>query len=628
MTEQYRNIKNTTLLRLAVTLAFLLAAFIFVSYLGFKEKLEHKLSHETDRLRSFYNSELSNLNVLNFTRIYNILDNTEVIDAIEKEDRIKLYTLVKRNFDLFASENRFFTNMHFHTEKNITLLRVHKPEEYGDDLTDIRPLIARTNREKIPQSGLESGLHGIFYRIIQPIFNGQGKYIGCIEFGIDPTYFTHLIGNQHTDKRLAFVFTEQSLKNLEEKDELIKYGNGYLLSDHNTFFLKALPAMKDKKFGTYKEDGQNYMIAPVLNLNSYEGKNIATLVAAINITSDVDEIRYDIAILLIFSILAAAGMLVVTNLGFNAYIRKLDKTNDSLKHAIDELTYTHSIIDKYVIYSEADSKGTLTRVSTALCDISGYTRDELIGAPHTVIKYPDIDQNQSRQIWNAVVSGNSWNGDIKNVKKDGTVFWVNANIIPRMDDNGNFIGYSSIRTDITDRKRVEELTITDEHTTLFNKSHFNRLLENEVRRAQRNRSYLTLAIIDVDYFKDYNDTYGHLKGDKVLRRVAMTLKMLLKRAGDHAFRIGGEEFAVICTDMPPKESLEFFENIREHIHNLKIEHAASGADEYLTISAGIYSAVPSQDATANSTFSRADAALYTSKQQGRNRITLSKDSET
>ncbi|TCK60666.1 sensor domain-containing diguanylate cyclase [Seleniivibrio woodruffii] len=627
MTEQYRNIKNTTLLRLAVTLVFLLAAFIFASYLGFKEKLENKLSHETDHLRSFYNSELSSLNVLNFTRIYNLLDNTEVIDAIESGDRIKLYTLVKRNFDLFASESSFFKNMHFHTEKNITLLRVHLPEEYGDDLTKTRPLIARTNREKIPQSGLESGFHGIYYRIVQPVFNGKGKHIGSVEFGIDPTYFTHLLGSQHGDKKLAFVFTASSLKNLEEKDELIKFGNGYLLSDYNNFFRKALPEMQDKKFGTYKEDGRNYMIAPVLKLNSYEGKNIATLVAAIDITSDVDEIRYDILILIIFSILAAAVILLITNMGFNIYIRKLDKTNETLKQAIDELTYTHNIIDQYVIYSEADANGTLTGVSTAFCDISGYTRDELIGAAHTIIKHPDIDQNQSRQIWNAVVSGNSWNGDIKNIKKDGTVFWVNANIIPRMDDKGNFIGYSSIITDITDRKRVEELTITDEHTTLFNKSHFNRLLENEVRRAQRNRSFLTLAIIDVDYFKDYNDTYGHLKGDKVLRRVAMTLKMLLKRAGDHAFRIGGEEFAVICIDMSPKESFEFFETIREHIYNLKIEHAASGADEYLTISAGVYSAVPSPDDTANSTFSKADAALYISKQQGRNRVTLHEDSE-
>ena len=97
MTEKYKDIKNTTLARLAFLLLLLVALFMFISYVSYRHKLNATLSDETAHLQTFFKSELNALNELNFTRIDNILASQDVIDAIEHHDRIKLYTLVKRN---------------------------------------------------------------------------------------------------------------------------------------------------------------------------------------------------------------------------------------------------------------------------------------------------------------------------------------------------------------------------------------------------------------------------------------------------------------------------------------------------------------------------------------------------
>ncbi|WP_303850391.1 diguanylate cyclase [Seleniivibrio woodruffii] len=628
MTERYLNIKNKTLIRLSVIMALLFALFLFITYVSYRQKLENTLSGEAEHLKAFFKSELNALNELNYTRIDNILSNQDVINAIEQRDRIKLYTLVKQNFDLFAAENHFFKNMHFHTENTVTILRVHMPAQYGDDLSKIRHIIAKSNQEKLPESGIEVGLNGIYYRVVQPVYNSDHKHIGCLELGTDPMYFTHLLETMYTDKKLAFVFKKDSLNILRNKDGLVLAGNEYIKTDTPDFFVKALKYLKKQKMITYESEGRTYLIAPVMELKNYSNESIASLVAAIDVTKSIEDIKDDVLILLLFSIIIAAATLTVVNIGFNAYIGSLHRTSSDLNRAKDELNYNHKIIDKYVIYSEADAKGVITKVSTALCEISQFSRNELIGAQHTILKHPDMDQNMSRQMWNTIMSGNSWNGDIKNIRKDGSTFWVNAHIVPKIDESGNFIGYSSIRTDITDKKRVEELTITDEQTGLYNKRYFNQIIEQEMRRAQRNRSFMTLAIIDIDAFKAYNDSYGHLAGDNVMKSIAATIKKSLNRAGDFAFRIGGEAFAVICTEMNTRHSKEFFEQIREDVENLKIEHTTGDTGGYITVSIGVCCAVPPVNATSDLLFKKADTSLCKAKESGRNRVKICDGNET
>lgn len=116
-----------------------------------------------------------------------------------------------------------------------------------------------------------------------------------------------------------------------------------------------------------------------------------------------------------------------------------------------------------------------------------------------------------------------------------------------INDENQYVGMAAEYIALVGQKLAEELSITDELTSLFNRRYFNNLFPQELGRAEREKKTIVLMIIDVDYFKPYNDNYGHQQGDNALRAVSGVLKNTLRRAGDFTFRIGGEEFGVIVT---------------------------------------------------------------------------------
>mgnify|MGYP003610240625 FL=1 len=208
--------------------------------------------------------------------------------------------------------------------------------------------------------------------------------------------------------------------------------------------------------------------------------------------------------------------------------------------------------------------------------------------------------------------------EIKNKNKQGVDYWVYAIIKPLLKDT-KIIGFTAIRTNITDKKHIEYLSITDELTQLYNRRYFNLKINEEINRAKREKNYFSFLIMDIDYFKQYNDTYGHQAGDLAIKKVALVLKKKTSRASDFAFRLGGEEFGII-TILDKEKSIEFANTIKNEIENLQIEHKASKVSKYLTISIGIVS--KKGDAITNSDilFKEADDCLYEAKKLGRNSI--------
>jgi PAS domain S-box-containing protein len=114
------------------------------------------------------------------------------------------------------------------------------------------------------------------------------------------------------------------------------------------------------------------------------------------------------------------------------------------------------ITDKYIISSTTDTQGRILEVSDAFCIISGYTREELIGKPHNLIRHPDMPKQVFKEMWETIQSGKSWQGKVKNRKKDGGYYWVYANIEPLFDRKNRIEGYAAIRLDITDSVHLEE----------------------------------------------------------------------------------------------------------------------------------------------------------------------------
>jgi diguanylate cyclase (GGDEF)-like protein len=170
-------------------------------------------------------------------------------------------------------------------------------------------------------------------------------------------------------------------------------------------------------------------------------------------------------------------------------------------------------------------------------------------------------------------------------------------------------------------RKLMEMSTTDGLTGIPNRRRFDATLEEEWRRARRTGSYLMLAMIDVDWFKKYNDHYGHQAGDDCLRNVARILESNAHRAGDLVARYGGEEFALIVTMSEPERALYFAESVCTAIEQAALPHEMSPFG-HITVSIGVAGAVPREGETAEALLKKADGALYLAKEQGRNRACL------
>jgi diguanylate cyclase (GGDEF)-like protein/PAS domain S-box-containing protein len=213
--------------------------------------------------------------------------------------------------------------------------------------------------------------------------------------------------------------------------------------------------------------------------------------------------------------------------------------------------------------------------------------------------------------------------------------WLQSRKAPVTDSEGHVQYILVLTEDISDRKEAEqelsktqeklrELTITDDLTGVRNRRFFRRLFNQELSKHYREQRPISVVMMDIDCFKEYNDHYGHPAGDHCLKRVAQALDDTLKRSSDILARYGGEEFIVLLPETDRSGAREIARQCVEEIRQLEIEHCESSAAPYLTISAGVATEVPQEKETSD-LIHRADEAMYVSKENGRNQITVYED---
>jgi diguanylate cyclase (GGDEF)-like protein len=170
------------------------------------------------------------------------------------------------------------------------------------------------------------------------------------------------------------------------------------------------------------------------------------------------------------------------------------------------------------------------------------------------------------------------------------------------------------------RDSIRKLTVRDGLTGLNNRRFFNQIFQREINRARRDNKYLSLLMIDIDYFKHYNDKYGHEKGDEALISIGRLLMRLTTRGSDYVFRLAGEEFAVVFSDLDPEAARGFSEKIRSEIERLRIEHIRKSTGLFMSASLGLATIIPSEDMNMDWYYHLADQGLHQAKENGRNRV--------
>lgn len=299
-------------------------------------------------------------------------------------------------------------------------------------------------------------------------------------------------------------------------------------------------------------------------------------------------------------------------------LRNINKSLEKDKKIIERYL---KIVDQNVITSSTDLTGKITYVSEAFCKTNGYTKDELIGKNHNIVRHPDMPKFLYEDIWKSISSNITWSGEIKNRKKDGGYYWVLTTISPTFDDNEKQIGYTAIAQDITDKKQIEIISITDGLTKIYNRRHFDTLFPHILEMNKRNNEVICFLIMDIDYFKKYNDTYGHQMGDDALIKIAGAIKSNIKRADDYCFRLGGEEFGVLFKINDTQDALVLANSFKIAIEELKIPHSENSVSEFITASMGLVCLKAREIKNVDEIYKQADDLLYISKESGRNKIT-------
>ncbi len=167
---------------------------------------------------------------------------------------------------------------------------------------------------------------------------------------------------------------------------------------------------------------------------------------------------------------------------------------------------------------------------------------------------------------------------------------------------------------------LEQRANLDALTEIPNRGSFEETLEKEWKRATRNQSPLSVAMLDIDFFKQFNDLYGHLAGDEALQKVAGALQKTLQRPADLAARYGGEEFVLLLPETSGESALIVSERVRTEVHDLNIPHSRSRVANYLTVSIGVASMPGYSDTGPETLLDKADKNMYQAKEAGRNRV--------
>jgi diguanylate cyclase (GGDEF)-like protein/PAS domain S-box-containing protein len=270
-------------------------------------------------------------------------------------------------------------------------------------------------------------------------------------------------------------------------------------------------------------------------------------------------------------------------------------------------------------------------VSPAALEVLGWKPREMLGRSYQDIVHPDDMQAFSRLLEDCKEGLATRPLAYRCRTSSGEYHWLETN--PRLYHDpltGDPAGIVSVVRDIDQRKKAEEELARafqmaenqaniDGLTGIANRRRFDETLDREWRRAVRERTELSLVLLDVDQFKLFNDLYGHLNGDDCLRQIADSIRSVVTRAADLPARYGGEEFALVLPNTEPHGALQLCREILCAVERRNIPHAGN-AHAVVTVSAGCLTCRPAEEATSLAALQAADAALYRAKAMGRNRI--------
>ncbi|HZF70654.1 EAL domain-containing protein [Sulfuricurvum sp.] len=280
----------------------------------------------------------------------------------------------------------------------------------------------------------------------------------------------------------------------------------------------------------------------------------------------------------------------------------VNETQHELNDYIKILDQYKMVLDQSSIVSKTDAEGNITYVNDVFCEISGYSREELIGQKHSVVRHPDTDPGIFVDLWKTIKEGKVWKETFRNLSKTGKEYYVKTVIAPIFDDRGNVVEFIAARVDVTElitKDQIIRRQLIDPLSKLKNRTALLGDLES-------GEDKITLILLNIDRFSTINDYFGYAIGDELLKAFAERLEEISDH--DFLYRISGDEFAVLCVNHKFDETLRDY--VIEQINKLEnFKYNVAGHEISINVSGGIANAAYSD------VYNLAHMALKEAKEQ-------------
>ena len=571
---------------------------------------------------------ISTLKMKNFVEIMKKANSADVEQ--KKLLRKKLQKLLQEKYEIIKLKNVF--QYQFLLSNNESFLRMHKPSKFGDNLTDVRADFKYVNEFKKPIQGFAQGRTTHGFRNTFPIFDENNNHIGAMEVSFSSDSFQNYlndISNIHTH----FLVNKEifDAKTWIRDDLILKYfpsaeHDQYRIAMSNSKHtikecieqnsIRLLPIRDEidrgieegKSFSTYIEhqgDVDIVSFIPIKNLNhntvawlvSYEESEFIALTLEGGTTIRI--VSFFFLLLLIY--------FIARQIKSTEKIKQEHNILNEVLSTTEDLIFVTNFVD--IVFSNKKFKELLnikysSEYNKNVLDMfvvsDGYLHKELLEEGESFIRLIQRTPENER-----VVSIVDKHFSTKAFKID--IVGINYQ---------NYDDYLVTLTDITIMKerqvQTEKKAYFDGLTSVYNRHKFDEIIKNEIKNSQRYHRPLSMAILDIDKFKNFNDVYGHLIGDEVLVMLAQHVKDSIRETDVFA-RWGGEEFVILFREVDVLQAKIVSDKIRESIAEL--EHETAG---HITASFGVTEF--KEDDTLETMFKRCDEALYKAKEAGRNRV--------